>query len=182
MALEKISTEIEEASSRLRRESPYSQPIDYFKVMAILSTLFIHARESEISHLLGEENYHKLLQLRDMTFTLAELRLLSERCSHLIAFWSNEPADAPMSGRIEKYSIYFDLGDYLLWYQTSEMPTDSDLVQQAILRGRGRGVELTETEAKEAVPDLVEELMGTVDHDKVNQALELINFITSDWD
>lgn len=182
MTSQPISKEIEEAWSRLTKESPYSEPIDYFEVMAILSTLYTGARESEIFHLLGEENYKRLLLLRDMTFTLAELRLLNERCRHLIDFWSNEPAEAPMSGRIEKYSIYFGLGDYLLWHQTFEMPAPNELTKQVMLRSSAHGEKLTDMEAREAASDLANELMGSVDQDKVNQALELIKSITSDWD
>lgn len=188
MALEKISTEIKKVIAKLEEASPNREPLDYFLVMSILSDLLFSAEESEKLQILGGDKYEKLLALRGMEFSLAELIWLTQSCPQLVYSISDGPAIDPTSGRTQQHYFSLILGDYSLWSQTRDVPyTDTQIRQIQLQSGRdttGDDLDgcMSEQQAEDIIPEWIDTAVGSLDIKKVNQALELIKSITSDWD
>lgn len=136
--------------------------LTFLAIDAVFDQLYFLAYEQEIQTKLGDERFQALQNLRSMHFTHRELSELVSK-GLLSQSSKNEPAHAPMSGRVIRHYFELFFEGKQLWQQITEMDTSEDIM---IAAG-----------SWEVTPEMVQDRMGSLNQEKVEQAANLIRQI-----
>lgn len=169
------------------RESLGHDILTFLAIDAVFDQLYFLAYDEEVKALLGDENFSLLETLRSMQFSHRELLQLADD-GYISHESKDEPASAPMSGRVMRHYFELFFEGKQLWQQITEMDTNEDIMKAAANRVRRESeeagvpeIEMTETERRKSGWDLTAEMvqvrMGSLNKEKVEQAANLIRQI-----